>query len=324
MNDDELSQFRARVRSHVIPNDRDAPLKSQVRDLIDNVNDIRNGGGSRRRSLFVIGESGSGKSFSLRNIFATTPEFQAYPDEHGRTMRPLISVEAPRPCGIVDLCNEVLKKLGLPQNHSMKPAFARETLRTILREHGVIYLHVDEAQHMLRHPTEHAVRVMQDQLKVLVQTQEWPLHVIFSGVLDLDRLLQTDDFQLGNRSDVRRFGELTWPGDRKIVERILTEVACDQCGLALDKKMLEDEVHGRIWKASLKEFGTSIETVQGASFLAVKNGHPVLGSAHFARYYERHYGCLPVDNMFLAKTWLDIDPKKARADIALAFKKKRN
>lgn len=323
MNEEELSQFRARVRSHAIANDRDAPLRSQVQEMIDNVRDIRNGGGSRKRSLFVIGESGSGKSFSLQQLFATLPEFQPYNDEHARRIRPAISVEAPRPCGIVDLCNAVLEELKLPQNHNMKPAFARELLSTILREHGVVYLHVDEAQHLLRHPTERAIRTMQDQLKVLVQTREWPLHVIFSGVDDLDLLLGTDDYQLGNRSHVRRFGELTWPGDRAVLEHIVSEIACEQCGLKLSEEMVKDDIYGRIWVAGLKAFGTSIETVQEASFMAVKNDHAVLTSAHFARYYERHYACLPADNVFTATPYADIDPRKARADIASRMTKKR-
>lgn len=322
MNDD-LSVLRARVRSQIIPNDRDKALESQVRDLIDNVADFRNGGGSRKRALFVIGESGSGKTFSLRTIFAKLPEFAPWQDAHGRWSYPLISVDAPRPCGMVDLCNEVLKKLSLPQNHGMKPAFARELLRSILREHGTVFLHIDEAQHMLRHPTAHAVRVMQDQLKILPQTPDWPLHMILSGVHDLDRLLQTEDFQLGNRSDICRFGKLTWPDDTKVLEMILTDIACNQCGLDLDAKMLADNIHGRIWTASLKEFGTSIETVQSAAFLALKNGHTVLQSAHFERNYARHYACLPDDNVFRSDDWINIDPRKARADIAASFNKTR-
>ena len=321
MNDDEMSKFRARVRNHVIPRPSDRALASQIREVIDNVSDMQNGGGSRKRSLFLMGNSGSGKTFSLERLFEQTPEFQPYKNEYNQTMRPLLSVDAIEG-GMVSLCNRILKELGMPENYGMKSDFAMSLITTILPAHGVIYLHIDEAQDLNRHKTPYAIRQMQEQLKSLLQMKKWPLHIIFSGVDSLSSLLSTTDDQLSNRAHVRRFGSLVLPGDSIIVQSILQTIAGDLCNLELHGDIRTEEFLERICHASSAAFGTTIETVQGACFLAVKNEHATLQGKHFAEYYRRHKGCLPEDNVFTEKNWSQISARNALADIDPTKKKK--
>lgn len=314
MNDEELSELRARVRDHSLSNTRDVKLESQVREMIENVGDISKGRGSRKRSLFVIGRSGSGKSFSLEKLFARLPQFQPHENEYGELVTPLLSVEAEEG-GIVNLCNRILKKLKLPENSGMKPAFALGLIKSVLPQHGVTYLHVDEAQDLMKNKTPYAVMQMQVQLKSLVQTPEWPLHTIYSGVDTLATLLDTDDDQLSKRAHVCRFGDLVLPADIKVIRDVVKKVAVELCGLDLSEEILEEDFIGRIWTASTAAYGTSIETVQEACFLALKNSHRMLEKKHFARRYELHRGCLPDDNVFSSDAWADIKPQNALADL---------
>jgi len=323
MTEDELSKLRVFVRSRSIDNDREELLKGQLTKLVENVRDIRNGGGSRMRSLFVMGKSGSGKTFALQKLFAEIPEMQPYLNEHGESVRPLLSVETEEG-GVVTLCNRISRALGLPENENMKPDFAWSLIKTMLRENGVIYLHIDEAQDLLKHKTAYALSQMQVKLKSLIQTSEWPLHAIFSGVDELALLLATMDDQLGNRAYKRRFDDLVFPGDLPVIESVLNKVAVESCGLKLDKKLLKDDFLGRLWVAGNRgAFGKIIETVQEASFLAVKNENDTLKIDHFEFEYERHSGCLPDDNVFNAPKWSDIVPQRALADLNSPQKKKK-
>jgi hypothetical protein len=323
MTEDELSTFRARVRSVPIPNNREKLLERQLKMLVDNVRDIRNGGGSRMRSLFVMGKSSSGKSFALQKLFAQIPEMQSSVNEYGQKIRPLLSIETEEG-GIPALCNRICRALGLPEKENMKPDFAWSLIKTMLRENGVIYLHIDEAQDLLKHKTPYALSQMQVKLKSLVQTSEWPLHAIFSGVDELALLLDTTDDQLGNRAYKRRFDDLVLPSDLPVIKSILKNVAEESCKLQLTKGLLTDDFLGRLWVAGNRgAFGKIIETVQEACFLAVKNEHGTLEVRHFEFEYERHTGCLPEDNVFTARKWSDIVPQRALADLNSDRKKKK-
>jgi hypothetical protein len=323
MTDDELSNFRATVRGIPVENDREKLLEAQLKKLVENVADIRNGRGSRKRSLFVIGKSSSGKSFALEKLFSQIPEMQPYINQHGQNVRPLLSIEAEEG-GIPQLCNRVCRALGLPEQEKMTPDFAWTLIKTMLREHGVIYLHIDEAQDLLKHKTAYALSQMQVKLKSLIQTSEWPLHAIFSGVDELALLLATVDDQLGNRAYKRRFDDLVLPDDLPIIKSILKSVTEDSCKLKLAKKLLTDDFLSRLWVAGNRgAFGKIIETVQEACFLAVKNEHAELQVDHFEYEYERHTGCLDKDNVFTAPKWSDIVPQRALSDLTSDLTKKR-
>lgn len=317
MDNAELSVMRAKVRNHVIPTDRDDLVRSHIREMLENVEDIRNGGGSRKRSLFVMGNSGCGKSFALRNLLGEFDTLQKSQDEFGRSQTPLVSIEAPNPCGMVELCNAVLSELGLPESYSMRPPFATALLKRVLSEHGVIFLHIDEAQHLLRHPTAREAKRIAEQLKSLVQTKDWPLHTIYSGVPELSKLLEAYDRQVNNRSYIRRMSPLIIPVELGLVREILDKVSIELCDLRLHNEIVSEDFLGRICHASAREFGTIIETVQEASFMAVKNSHPVLEVRHFARYFERHTGCLENDNVFTTKDWMTVDLTKLLSDMTI-------
>jgi type II secretory pathway predicted ATPase ExeA len=313
----DVAALKAEVYRGYIDHARDARLGALLRELVGNVDACRLGQGSRQRALFLIGASGSGKSFALRHHFSLIPEFLPRINEHDETVRPLLSIEAPKPCTTKDFAVAILDAIGVPSKAKMTEGQLYATVKTQLRERGILYLHVDEAQHLLRHSRKEAVLDVQDRLKSLMQIDDWPLHTIYSGTPQLADLL-TGDKQLANRSMVMRFVPLTLQGDRACIEKVLADVVEEKCGLAILDELRTDDFLGRLCFANGGCYGKIIETVQSVCFLVMNKGKGTVDRRAFAHIYQRDSGCLPGDNIYTAARWSEINPDNALADLATA------
>ncbi|MBM7043587.1 ATP-binding protein [Rhizobium lusitanum] len=311
----DFAALKAGVRGSYFTTGRDTKLASYLREMAVNVEDCELGAGSKRRALFVIGDSGSGKTRSLQHHFETMPEFRPYLNEHGETVSPVLSIDAPRPCNTKALAIAILTALGLPTKERMTEHTLFAVLKVQLRERGVKYLHIDEMQHVMRHNTATAIRHVQDTLKSLIQIADWPLHTIYSGVPELAELLRGDP-QLANRSRVLRYDALNCPADTQWITGILAKVTTEGCGLGLSAELLEDDFPEKLCLAGNGAFGSMIAMVQEACFRALERGRKSLSLKEFARNYERDTGCMPRDNVFTAARWRDLVPRHALADLA--------
>lgn len=314
-NKQNFADIKARIRSAYIPTGRDKKLASFLRGLATNVADWENGVGSKRRTLFLIGASGSGKTRSLEHHFATMLEFQPYENKYGELVFPVLSVDAPRPCNTKALAITILAAMNLPTNgrHSEHELYAM--LKHQLCERGVKYLHIDEMQHVIRHNTRAAILHVQDTLKSLIQNTDWPLHTIYSGVPKLAELLNGDDLQLINRSHVLRYQSLSCPDDAAWIKKIIEQVVIDGCDLKLAEDLNMQEFPERLCHAGSGAFGSIIAMVQEACFRALEKGRSSVSLKDFAWVYSRETGCLPQDNVFTDQHWQSIVPGHALADL---------
>ncbi|MBV2184755.1 MAG: TniB family NTP-binding protein [Rhizobium sp.] len=310
-----FAAIKASVRAGYFTTGRDAKLVSYLREMATNVEDCELGVGSKRRALFIIGDSGSGKTRSLQHHFATMPEFRLYQNEHGETVSPLLSIDAPRPCNTKALAITILAAMGLPTRERMTEHALFAVLKAQLRERGVKYLHVDEMQHVMRHNTAAAIRHIQDTLKSLIQITDWPLHTIYSGVSELAELLKGDP-QLANRSRVLRYDPLSCPADARWIESVLQKVATEGCGLTLSAELLEGDFPEKLCRAGNGAFGSMIAMVQEACFRALERERKSVSMKEFARNYERDTGCMPRDNIFTTARWREVVPSHALADLS--------
>ncbi len=310
---DAVRSIRAGAKQNYIEHARDQRLAATLAEMVENVEACRDGYGSARRALFLIGASRSGKSWALKHHFGLVPEFQPYQNEYGETVRPLLSIEAPKPCTSKDFARAILDALGVPHRARMTEGELFATVKTQLRERGIVFLHVDEAQHLLHHTRKDLIHDVQDRLKSLMQIEDWPLHTIYSGVPELANLLKGDP-QLANRSIVIRFIPLVIPQDKPTIEKVLNETAA-KVGLELAPELGTDDFVGRLCHANDGSYGKVIETVQAASFLVLRKGKGSLDRRAFAHVYQNHSGCLPSDNVFSATRWSEINPANALADL---------
>lgn len=309
--------------SDYIENPGDKMLTEMLREMVDNVDLCRRGVGSRRRALFLLGGSGTGKSTALEHHFLHMPAFQPRVNEYGEEVRPVLSLEAPKPCGPKDFALAILDAIGVPSKARQTEAELFATVKTQFRERGIIYLHVDEAQHLRRHQSSQAILDVQDRIKSLMQIADWPLHLIFSGVPDLADLLKGGDGQVKNRSRIMRFVPLSLPGNRADILRMLTDIVDAKFGMVLPDELRTDDFLGRLCWANSGRFGEIVAAIQGACSLAKSKGKDKVDLRAFAFNYSRTSGCLPSDNIYTAARWSEIDPANSVADLWTPEKKGR-
>lgn len=314
-SDNKLGKLKQYIYTNYIESARDQRLHTMLRDMITNVEDCRNGGGSRQRALFLIGDSGSGKTFSMKYHFKQTPEFQPYKNEFGEIVRPLLSIEAPKPCTTKDFAIAILEAIGLPANDKLTESRLYAQVKNQLKARGILYLHVDEAQHLIRHNSKSAILDVQDRLKSLMQIDDWPLHTIYSGVRELSNFLSTDP-QLANRSHILRYFPQTIDNDRDWIKDTLLEIAHNISGLSVPDEILKDDFIGRLCHSAQGGLGKIIETIQAACILVMKKDRAALDIRAFAHVYQENSGCLPEHNIFAVQRWSEISPEHALADLA--------
>lgn len=314
MYDGKLTDIKQEIYGNYIESARDQRLHSMLRTMVANVEDCRKGVGSRQRALFIIGDSGSGKSFSLKYHFGRIPEFQPRANEFDEIVNPLLSIEAPKPCTTKDFAIAILEAMGLPTNDRLTESRLYSLVKTQLKTRGILYLHVDEAQHLIRHNKESAIHDVQDRLKSLIQIEDWPLHTIYSGVPDLAALL-TSDPQLANRSHVLRYMPQKSDTDKYWIKDALRKIAQEISKLSVPDEVLSDDFISRLCHSAQGGLGKIIETIQAACILVMEKNKSALDVRAFAHVYQENSGCLPEHNIFRVQRWSEISPSHVLADL---------
>lgn len=286
---------------------RDERLLDELHSLVENIADFRAGAASPRRCLFVTGPAGTGKTTALRHLIEAVPEFQPFSNEHNCPKIPFLSVKAQKQCSTRNLVCDIVKAYGLDAEGS--EADITELMFSLFKERGTVCLHVDELQHAVRANSRSAFEAVQDLLKTMADMEDWPLHLILSGMPKIEKM--REDEQIHRRSVLVPFHRLECPDDAEWVHSCLKAVAVEGCGLALDDELEGDEFLGRLCHSVNGAWGTMIEMIQAASFRCLERQRVTLTNNHFAREYERDTGCQPNDNVFLSPVWKELKPKYA-------------
>ncbi|WP_426231651.1 AAA family ATPase [Pararhizobium sp. DWP3-4] len=311
MTTEELRALKKKVRSQYIENGRDEQVADHLNFIVSNIDDFHAGAASQRRCLFVIGPSGSGKTTALEHHFKKIPQFQPFVREL-ETVKPLISLPAPKQSPTKDLIVAVLKTMNLPHKGSEQELTA--LLKEQAKERSLIALHIDEGQHAIRSNTPKAIKGVQDFLKNLMAIPDWPLHLIISGMPEVDNM-RIGDGQMERRSHVLKFEPMEYPDDLDWLKTLLHNVAVQQCSLKLSDAITSDEFLGRLCRAMNGGWGSIIEMVQEACFVALANGRTTLTINHFAYRYDQITACKEGENMFHSPRWNELKPKFSLMDL---------
>lgn len=307
--------IRQRSRDRYFETGRDKRLMQFVDKLRNNAKALQTGNGSQRRSLFVIGETGSGKTRSINRILPMVQEWQPFCDQYGDHVMPLICIKPPKPCSMRALAIELLTAMSVPVRGRKTDPELYVFLKEQLKERGVKAIWIDEMQDVIRNNTPKAIQAVQDVLKALIQIEGWPIHTIYSGVPALASFLQGDR-QLARRSYVMRYEPIELPDDAQWVEKIVEEVVTDDCGMTRADDTQTDEFREKLCRAASGAFGLLVEIVQEACFRAADNGRSQVRISDFSKVYEEMTGCRRRDNVFVAANWREIIPANALDDIA--------
>lgn len=310
---EELRALRVRENCRIVSTPLTKHLRIRIEEFWEHAQDCLAGGGSRRRTLAIIGESGTGKSTAITHVLNSFDEFKPYKNEHNEKIIPMLSIEVEYSFTPKDFAIHVLRKLGADGSYSSNETVLYDELKNQLRASGTILLHIDEAQHLKKSGSSKAVMGLKDRFKSLLVIENWPLHLILSGVDDLSELF-TGDQQMPNRSSVMRFDTLSSPADNKRVEEILADIAAN-CGLKVDKALTTPDFLGRLVKATGGGIGTLIEMVRAACYKALAKEHSAVKAKDFEFVYGRTSGSLPSENIITAKAWVDLDRSNALIDL---------
>ena len=305
-----------RLNTGYIRSERHERVASAVTQIVENGAAALHGLASKRRALFILGESGSGKTTALEHTLLNRPELQPYIAEDGTEIRPLIHFEAPKPTSMKLFARKIIEATGYPLSEATKLHEYElfELAKRVLKQRKVLFVYVDEMQHVLRGNKRGEVINVADTLKSLLQIDGWPLHLIVAGMPVLAAFIEHET-QLRNRSLVVSLEEVTFPADVERVRVIASGVIREHAKLSMDANFLNDEFVHRLILACEGGFGTIIQMVRTACELAIRDKQPKITVDNFVKCYQLVTGCLDHHNIFLSADWRSLSPSLPLADL---------
>lgn len=153
---------------------------------------LQSGTGFEARSLLVTGLSGSGKTAEISDMLNRFNENAVLmPDGNNASFARCV-LEA----------KGTWKDLGRKTLHALGYPITSKTRRTqfeiwdlVIKQaklQGVVGIHYDEAQHIMRGKSDPEVLSVLDAFKTLMKSYEWPLMLILSGVPELGDYVQRE------------------------------------------------------------------------------------------------------------------------------------
>ncbi|MHC5231268.1 TniB family NTP-binding protein [Brucella sp. LJL56] len=256
------------------------------------------------RGLAIIGASGSGKTTAVSRIFTHTPRLIIKDPESPR--RDAVSCQVSSPATLKFVGQTVLEALGYPLRRNKTEMIIWAMVKQQMQAQRTLFLHLDEAQDLLRHQTPKGLQSVVRTLKSLMQNGDWPVSIILSGMPELKELLNHDP-QLG-----RRFFPIEFPklhpdidGDNAIQ---MTASYADRAGLGVSDHF-DNRFAARLIHAADSEFGLIIELVIGAIEEALLSDARILEAKHFSYNFRRRSGCVNALNPFIAEDFERIDTR---------------
>ncbi|MFJ1308322.1 AAA family ATPase [Agrobacterium sp. P15N1-A] len=299
---------------------RDIELDEAFEALIVNSVAELFGKSGKRRALFVVGESGSGKTTAVAKHISKRSELAPKVAADGTPYNLLIDMEAPMPLTVKGLATNGLKRLGYYVNNPRLTAGELfELWKDQLRQQRVLFLAIDELQHVLKSDNVKELQTVADVIKSLLQIPGWPLHLILSGVPELAGFLHQSgqtNRQLKERSKVIEFRRMTFPEDIPVMTKVVNKIVTVEASLKADPVILSEEFVHRLLHASCGAFGSMIQTTRHVCEVALRRGAETVGPELFASAYALESGCRPSQNIFTAKeNWKDILPANSMREL---------
>jgi hypothetical protein len=309
------AQFDARlerIKARYVESDRDEQVAGHLKRLIRNAAARRDpslphSGDNRRdgRALILVGEAGAGKSTLLQRAFLNNPAFPNY----GRGgWCPLISVTAPAPCTLLQLAMRILIKLGWDSTRELRENAAWLRVRIQLKEQQILFLHIEDFQHVVHLSNLEEVQKVRDTLKDLMSSLDWPVQVILSGIPELVPFAKKDP-QLRRRVKFIGLSQLSLQDDSEFLADTVKDYAK---GSGLKLEVNTDELVGRLMHASQYQMGLSIEIVIEAIEAAFERQSKSLTLEDFANAYAARSLMPDEQNPFVANAWDTIDTSLVR------------
>jgi len=246
--------------------------------------------------LLGIGESGTRKTSTIRRAIFKRSEFEGYSDVPHENMSPLISIIAPSPCTLKQLGIAIATAMGYTPRPSIEENEVWTLVRRNLAVRGARFIHIDEMQHVTQNKNVAEIPKIQNTLKRLLQTPEWPVWLILSGLPEIAKLFEAD-IQVWRRARFVKFRQLEFQRDSDLCHAMVRYFAGEKAALDLST-IADDEFIHRLMHASLYRLGIAIDFTIDAIHEAFRADSKALTVEHFARSFCKK-GVDVENNVFL-------------------------
>ncbi|MBP0615759.1 ATP-binding protein [Jiella mangrovi] len=245
--------------------------------------------------LTVLGSSGSGKTTMTRRIMEKTGLFDPI-ELPGRTLRPAIRIQGPRPFTSGQLAISILRKVKMATDSKLDPNHTWQIVRNHLPRSRTALIVIDEAQHALRHSDPSHSKDVRDAIKILAEDDEWPVSFVFVGIPIFERFVVTDN-EVKGRNTTFLMPDLKVGNDDPFVEKLLAEMLT--AGELSIGEMGDHFTHRLIYAGGC-QFGRCQKLIRIAIESALINRRDTIQVSDFAEALRERTGCDDDHNTFLA------------------------
>lgn len=267
--------------------------------------EVSNNASAEMRMISLIAEPGSGKSTAIRHLFDRSKEFvQDSPVPNAK----LISLTISAKPTLKSVGLTILEELGFEMNRDRQNWYIWKLVRFHLREHQVVFVHLDEAQHLKLQGRKNDIPEIVDTLKNLSQDKSWPVGLLLSGTTDLSEIINFDD-QLTRRMTGLVFKPLDIHADLENTVQLVANY-CARVNLELDLGDPGEKLGQRIIHAAAYQFGLVNEFAVDAIEVALEADSSHLNRQHCAHAFQARKDCGEAFNPFLIQDFERIDTRK--------------
>lgn len=295
------TEVMERIRRQFIRTRRDTTLADGFATLLADLCERPDGPDEGPREaglLLVLGESGAGKTRSLRRMFASHPGLE-------RLEGTLLSLSAPSPCGVKELGLAVLEQTRYPMNRARATGpEIWSVVRKRLGALGVRILHIDEAQHATQLRDAGEREKLRNTLKALLVDPVHPVAIVLSGLPGIAPFV-TADQQLSRRATFIGVAPVELPADGGMLRKTLeafTKIAGLTMAAEETARLLPRLVH-----ASDRRLGILVEEIHAALRLALGAGANELTVEHFEKAFADRTGNAPDWNPYRRADYGNVD-----------------
>jgi type II secretory pathway predicted ATPase ExeA len=319
------AQFMDRLYGKYLRTGVDKAVKNSIGRLAEEAAAAKDGNRTEGRALFVIGETGAGKTRVVNEALDNLPELQATRTEMW-TISPVARVVAPSPMTLLQLGQEILHAIGYPMQRKVQESAIWREVRNQLKLRGVRVIHIDEGQHMLAWRNPQEMEKLANTLKNTMQRRDWPVWFVVSGLPELAAFVGQDR-QIQRRSDILHLASLDPAKNSKLPEWIVLELVETHAGMTLgvkvgdgEQSLVPAEFLNRLCHAAWYQFGILTDLVRGAIEQALIRDPAAATVEHkdFVKAYKAFSGCPSHQNVMKVANWHEIDPREAIQQVRTA------
>ncbi|MHA3976062.1 ATP-binding protein [Halovulum sp. GXIMD14794] len=280
----EIAHARQQLVNARFPLRRSEELREVfARTFSRHLGGLQGAGRFETESILVTGESGSGKT---REITYLLEEFNRSGAvlPNGLPAR-FVCCTLDSKGGWKDLGKKTLHALGYPISGKSRATQTEIWERVVLqaKAQGVVGIHYDEAQHILRGKSENDRLATLDSFKSLMKSHDWPLMLILSGVPELAGYIKEEP-QLFRLVTQVRFAEVDLKEEISVVHEIVGNYAL-KGGVTVSEEIIDEDFYRRLVTAGAYRWGLVIELTSKAVQMALARGASELGVEHFVEVW---------------------------------------